>query len=105
MGKLSDLLREVAGATDRLEQCQRDGVTDPLRIADAMLGRAPTRREPDQWWELFELDERPSNREQLRGAWRRWQARHHPDRGGSAATFRAMRRLFEQLVDTLPESG
>lgn len=95
----------MAGVFERLDAARERGETDPLRIADAMLGGSYTPPDPATWWELFGLDERPANRAQLEGAWKRWAARNHPDAGGSQAAFRHMRALFERMRDTLPDPG
>jgi hypothetical protein len=104
MSTLQNFLRGLASVADRLDEASARGETDPLRIVDAMLGGNYSRNESGgQWWELFGLEDKPDNKRQLEGAWRRWAARNHPDAGGSEATFRHMRTLFERMRDTLPD--
>lgn len=44
----------------------------------------------------------PFTATQLRHAWRRYAARHHPDRGGDASTFVRGRAAFEALLERTP---
>lgn len=101
MGELTDFFDGLATAAKRLDAMDR-GETNPLRIVEAMLGRETSTAEAEQWWHLFGLDERPETRPVLAGAWRRWAARHHPDKGGDAISFAHMRALFETMSARLP---
>lgn len=41
----------------------------------------------------------------VRRAFRRLALRHHPDAGGDAATFRAVREAYDLLVEAAPSTG
>lgn len=106
MGKLQDVLRGFADVTDRLEDAQARGETDPLRIVDAILGGEYVRTDSaagEKWWELFGLDAPPSTKAELRTAWKKWASRNHPDQGHHEPAYRFMRTLYEKQVATLAE--
>lgn len=101
MGELTDFLRGLTGAAERLDSVSR-GETDPLRIVETLLGRETSGPESEQWWSLFGLTERPERRAVLDGAWRRYALRNHPDKGGDAISFGHMRSLYERMAAGLP---
>jgi len=100
MGELTDFFDGIAKAAKRIDGISR-GETNPLRIVEAMLGQTST-ADSQQWWHLFGLEERPESRPVLAGAWRRWAARHHPDKGGDAISFAHMRALYDTMSARLP---
>ncbi|GAB4349637.1 MAG: DNA-J related domain-containing protein [Gammaproteobacteria bacterium] len=51
--------------------------------------------------ELFGLDD-PVDRETVRRQYRRLAMQHHPDRGGDASRFQALRQAYEILCSTTP---
>ncbi len=42
---------------------------------------------------------------EIRAAWRRFAAEHHPDRGGDPATFRAGAEVYRRLIHKGPPPG
>lgn len=103
---VQDILRGFAGLFDRLEDVRDADENDPLSIVDAMLGSRFTRTDDaygEQWWELFGLDDKPTSRVELDGAWQRWVLKNHPDKGGDGPQFRFMKRLHETMRARLAE--
>lgn len=101
MGELTDFFDGLARAAKRLDGIDR-GEKDPLRMVEAMLGREVSAPHSEQWWHLFGLTERPETRPVLRGAWLRWAARNHPDKGGDAISFAHMKALHDTMAARLP---
>lgn len=99
---MSRLLRDLAGASERVEAAGERGETDPLKLVDVMLGGDYLREDDGHWWMLFGMTEKPANREQLDGAWKRWAARNHPDKGGDAIAFGHMKALHGRMRERLP---
>ena len=102
MSKFTDTLRGLAGVGERLEAAQARGETDPLRLVDVMLDGQFLHEGDNQWWMLFGMTEKPTNRAQLDGAWKRWAARNHPDKGGDAISFGHMKALHDRMRERLP---
>lgn len=74
---------------------------DPLALLQVILGHSDARRVDGDWFELFGLEQPPADAAVLKAAWRDWCVRNHPDRGGSAVTFRRMETLYSRELARL----
>lgn len=102
MSEFGKILRAVGKVADNLEAARERGETDPLRIVDAMLGGSYIREDQTNWWHLFGLEEKPTTRAVLDGAWKRWAGRNHPDAGGDKLAFGHMSDLHKRMRETIP---
>lgn len=103
MSKLGELLRNVSQVVDRLDDASQAGETDPIRLVDAMMGGEYSRPRDGDWWRLFGLNDAPTSKRELAKAWKGYASRSHPDAGGDAVSFAAMRELYERKLARLPE--
>jgi len=100
VSELLDFLRGLTTAAERIDKVDR-GETNPLKIVEAMLGESGS--EPERWWHLFGLTERPERKAVLEGAWKRWAVRNHPDKGGDAISFGHMSATYKAMLERLPD--
>lgn len=104
MAKLTEILRGLATMVDDVEE-QAKRSDDPLDLIQTILGHANRSGDGEKWWELFGLEDQPTDTATLKGAWRSWCARNHPDAGGPAAAFRRMEQLYARQLAKLERSA
>ncbi|HSD16831.1 MAG TPA: DnaJ domain-containing protein [Thermomonas sp.] len=93
--RVADNLAAVAATLDAMRAIERHGGAEILNRAFTGFTALPSSAE--SWWGVLgvEANARPA---EIEAAYRRRRSETHPDRGGSADTFDAVQRAYEQAT-------
>lgn len=81
--KVEDNMRAIAKTIDALRGIARWGTGDMLEAAFNGFTALPAPGAPREWWEVLGV-QRQCTREDVKAAYRRLAAQHHPDRPGGS---------------------
>jgi hypothetical protein len=98
--RTADNLAAIAATLDAMRAIERHGGAVILERAFAGFTALPApsaTRPPREWWQVLGVSQNalPST---IRDEYRALRSRHHPDRGGDAATFNEIQQAYDQAV-------
>lgn len=96
--RVADNLAAIAGTLEAMRSIERYGGAS---ILDRAFTGFQALAAPEQDWQVLELEGPPRSRADVMEAYRRLASKHHPDKGGDAATMARINSARDRLLEEL----